>query len=295
MIKRANYKYILIALIGFLSVQNAKAVELSANTTPVQDATAKIEASHDALLNIEDNATITDAEKAEKSVEARKEIISDAIKLALTEISTLQTSLKKLPDFTKDSIESNLQAKFIAELETYEKYYKDKSDKLESVLTVDEAKLFAKEIIDYRTNTYNPAIEKMAEFQLVFYTDETINIAKTRISKILADIKKLEKLNLFKGSTVSAKMDKASELLKTATDKYLKARELVVKEEAPLEPAAEPSTITIDPIVTNISIEVEVAAPTAKELIESSLTDVKSTYEIFIQISRDIRKSLGLR
>ncbi len=292
---KKTIKYITALIIASSGVLSAAAVELSANTTPIQDATVKIEASHDALLIIEDSAIITDSEKAEKTVEARKDIIRDAITLALAEIDNLQTGLEDLPEFTKESIESRLQEKFLKELDAYLEYYDDKSKEIEKLIVAEEIKTFAKEIIDYRTNIYNPAIEKMAEFQLIFYTEETINIATSRLTKMLVDIKKLEKLNLFNLDLVSAKLDQAMKLLETAAGKYEKARELILREDAPKIVAPEVIENIIDAEPVGIVVKLEVEAPTAKELIESSLTDIKSTYDIFIQISRDIRKSLGLR
>lgn len=303
-------KYIIALAIASSGTLAAKAVEVSINTSSVEDATAKIEASHNALLNIEDSATISGAEKSEKGVEARKEIISDAISLALAEIDAMENGLDKLPEFTKESPEGKLQSKFMAQLGAYSSYYNDKAEKLSKVTTTEEAKAFAREIIDYRTHTYNPSIEKMADFQLIFYTEDTINIANSRLTKMLSDIKKLEKLGLFKPGLVNTKVDQASELLGVARSKYERSKELVLEKEAVLEPVSEtePTEINqpetaIEPIVaedetleiTDITLEAEVTPPTAKELIEASLTDVKLAYDIFIQISRDIRKSLGLK
>ena len=295
---------------SFVCASPAIAIENSPEmlASIVKDATTKIEASHDALLDIKDNATITDADKAEKGVEARKNIISDAILLSLAEIESIRVDFSKIAKLDDKSIENGLLSKFKAELDVYTSYYEERSGNLEKVTTVDEAKAFAKEIIDYRTNIYNPSIEKMAEFILLFYTEETIDTTKTRMTKMLVDINKLEKLNIIKLTLISPKIDKASELLETATNKYLAARELIITagkaeitdtlpETAPqIEIDAKIESEGLTELETETGIEIPMETkPTAKELIESSLNDIKSTYDIFIQISKDIRRSLGLR
>lgn len=273
------FKYTIAILVGLLGAQNALALEVAVTPSAIQDASSKIESSHGALLNIKDSAAITDAEKDEKSIVARKNIIRDAISLALIEIENVNLSLSKLPQFEAGSIEAKLKLQYMEELALYSAYYKEKTANLEKILTIEEAKALAKEIADYRSSAYNPSIEKMGEFSLIFYTAETINTATIRLSKMIADLLKLDKLNIYKITSIQPQLDKAAALIKNSSETYMQARGLVLAEPAPILEEA----------------EADEPQPTAKELIEKSLTDIKLTYDIFIQISQTVRKSLGLK
>src|SRR3989338_8892793 len=134
MIKEIKYILlaILISIMSFVCASPAIAIENSPEmlASIVKDATTKIEASHDALLDIKDNATITDADKAEKGVEARKNIISDAILLSLAEIESIRVDFSKIAKLDDKSIENGLLSKFKAELDVYTSYYEERSGNL---------------------------------------------------------------------------------------------------------------------------------------------------------------------
>lgn len=283
-------KYIIAILVGLAGVQNALAVEVAAAPSSIQDASSKIESSHGVLLDIKDSASITDAEKDEKSIVARKNIIRDAISLALIEIENVNLSLSKLPPFEAGSTEAKLKLNYTEELAVYSAYYKEKTANLEKIITIEEAKALAKEIADYRSGIYNPSIEKMGEFSLIFYAAETMNTATIRLSKMIADLLKLDKLNIYKIASIQPQLDKAAELIKNSSKTYLQARSLVLVVPAPILEEA-----PLAPEETSLETEAAEPQPTAKELIEASLTDIKLTYDIFIQISQTVRKSLGLK
>ena len=277
-----------------ISLQESATASIGWNI--LQDATTKIEQSHDELLNIRDADSLSESERATKEISARKNIVSSAISLSLVEINSLKDTLLKLPEFEDKSAERTLRNEYLEELDLYSEYYDGKTTKLAEVDTMDGVKVLAKEISDYRAGVYNPAIQRIADFSLIFYNENAIDIASSRLNKIVSDIKRLEKLNLFKTAYVKTRIDKASDLIRDSREKHVAARELVMPRkqeqydsEVKMKAGESQSSI-------KIGIEGKIATKlTAREFIEGSLGDIKSAYDIFLQISYDVRKSLGLR
>lgn len=270
----------LISLSVFLPVSKVSAEELVLNSannagtgsvsSGLKSASEQINASSDSLVNLKDSGASSPIDE----FAARKKVVADALNLANKEIIDLRTNLNELPEFSEDSREAELLSQYASALHEYLKYYSKKTNELEAVKEVDEIKQLAKEIIDFRTNIYNPMIDEIADFNLLFYTADTIGTASIRLTKINTDIKRLEKLNFIKPGLFKAKLDKSSETLRDATLSFMRAQSLI------LSPA------------DAVTVKSEVKA---RELLETSLGSVKETYEIFLQVSKDVRKALGLR
>ncbi|OGY60923.1 MAG: hypothetical protein A3F99_01690 [Candidatus Colwellbacteria bacterium RIFCSPLOWO2_12_FULL_43_11] len=274
--------------------------------TTTTEQTKPVDESVNELLEIRDDTTLTEEEKLVKEFNGRKNILTEVITLSLDEIIKLKDKLKALGEFEDQSDEKLLQDKFNSSLDGYDAYYKDQTKKLETLTTIDEAKSLAQSIKDYRENTYNPEVQSAVDFILVFYNDDVLKTANSRLDKMSGDINKLEKLGYLKAGTFSAKLKEARETLADANDMNKRAKEAILAT-APREPKAETTegdgleTKTEEVTQPESTIpsnegdaEVEVI-PTPGELITGSLNKVKGTYEIFLQIGKDLRKALGLK
>jgi len=261
---------------------------LAAETTK-PDTVNPVETSVNELLTVRDDTSLSDEDKLLKEFELRKKILSEVLTLSIDEVAKLTAKVDALPEFAENSREKELRDEFKAVLETYTAYYTEQSKKLAELTKIDETKSLAQEIKDYRDNIYNPQIQKIVNFVLLFYNDDVLKIANTRLDKISADIKKLEKLGYIKAGIFASELKLAAETLSAARALLEEAKSAVLttpkpEEETALETRATPTE------------EKEAQPPIEpNKLVEDSLNKVKSTYDIFLQISKDLRKLLGIK
>ncbi len=278
----------LIALIGANLQQPVSASEI-VMATPV-------EKSVDELLTTKDDISLSPEEKLAKEINTREKILKEALTSSLDEVNNIKARLEKLPESEKDSKEKKLKDKFMKELTNYEIYYKGQNENLDSLIansknneTLNEdLKKAIVDLKDYRENIYNPTFQKMVDFLILFYSADVLQITQTRFDKISNDIKKLEKLGLIKTGYSKLSMEKALELINDANALQAKARDLILNPNV----SNKKNSDNTEEIVGDK--KEPIAQPTPRELIETSLNKIKSTYDIFLQISKDIRKTLGI-
>ncbi len=288
---------------AFLVAGGSRAADL-------QSATSQVEKSHEELLDLNDDTVLLPQERLKKEIAARKNIITDALALSLQEISNLKDSLKELPQFPEDSREDALRQGFMADLDKFEDYYISKEEELSKTtfFMLDAVKNFAKTIVDYRDTIYNPKTADIVDFTLLFYNEDAIATAKTRLSKIMTDIKKLEKLNILKVGYFQTSLNESTELLDESTALNLEARTLILG--YPAKPTEEASSASGSPEQEGLSepapqkagdkeenalLNEAAALPEAGDLLIQSLGNIKSAYEIFVTIGKETQKILGIR
>jgi len=248
----------------------------------LKTATTQIDQSREQLLDVKDDTVLSPEDKLQKEIAARVNIVTDALSLSLQEISNLEYSMSKLPQFAANSREDALSRGFMADLKTFRDYYTAKEAEIsKATFTLDDIKNFAKTIIDYRDTVYNPKVAGVVDFTLLFYNEDALAIAKTRLVKISADIKKLEKLGIIKTDYFKTGIDKISDLLKDSGALNLKARTIILADDSDAK--------------TEIINPAEPLQPTPTELLINSLGNIKSAYEIFVQIGKDTKKILEVR
>jgi len=275
--KSSMIKYLAPLFISLLTFTPVFAIEDQIKTQ------ASIDSSVLQLGTVKDNDTLSPEDKLSQQVDARINVIGDVISLSIKELSGLRDKLNQLPEFDKESTEKRMQDDFLVKLDEYELRYNDYSNQL-SVLKDDTSDLnkldenlkdLAKQIKDYRDDTYNADAQKISNFVLLFYADTAISTTKTRLNKIKNDISKLEGFGLISKGYFKSSIDKASKLIVSAGDSRSQASDLII--------------VSLD---ENIPAKVNKIKLTPKELIENALGNVKSSYDIFLKISKDVRKTL---
>ncbi len=281
--KLQNFKISLAILTAVTALQPALAVE-----TPKPDAVNPVETSVNELLTVRDDTSLSDEDKLLKEFELRGKILSEVLTLSLDEVSKLTAKIDALPEFTEESPERKLRDEFKAALEGYATYYTDQSKKLALLTTIEQVKSLAQEIKDYRDNTYNPQIKEIVNFVLLFYNEDVLKVANTRLDKISADIKKLEKLGYIKTGAFANELKLAAQTLSDARALLEEAKNAVLNPPKPEEEIApETGTAPTEEEETQPPVE-------PNKLVESSLNKVKSAYDTFLQISKSLRKILGI-
>lgn len=265
----------------------------------------------DMLLAISDDETLTDEERFTKA----KDGLVLALNLAIEKVAKLRTSLDE-QEYDDGSLENELKADFVVSLDGYGVYYSETVVSAETLTTLQEVKGLAQEVRAYRDEIYTPGIEEIVQFILVFYTDNIIGVANDRFEKISKDINTLESLGLIKEDRFLEKMTQIETLLTEARELNVQAKDMII---IPPDKNVEEATTTISVLETDIPDD-DVSTTTVQESItdegegetvpamteeegedvesidplEASLNNVKLVYEIFLEISKDVKTTLGL-
>ncbi len=286
------WKYILTITAVAGIIGNHVALANDTSVDPVKPVTDNLSQ----LIQVKDDTSISGFEKNEKELEARLNLIKDVLKLSTDEIAKLQDKLKKLPKFSDKSREKILKTEYQKSLEDFSVYYADKSKRLAGIKFNDDAKALAEELKNYRDDIYNPEIKKIANFTILFYNAEVIKTGKVRLNKISGDISKLEKLGYLKIGVFSDKLKKAQELLSDADKLEQEATDIILAPEPVKNEGAIQKDVTAQQI-GNITDEIKVMEKPKDpgDLTSESLQNVKDTYDIFLQIGKDLKKYFGLK
>lgn len=208
----------------------------------------------------------------EKSVKA-KEDLTKALDLSLKKVSGLKSRLNEL-NFPESSREEELKSEALRDLDAYTDYYSKAKEDLEKKDSLEEVKDLAKDVKEHRDAIYTPGVEEIVRFVLVFYNEEVLGIANDRLGKIETDVKKLDKLGVIKEDDFRGKLDEAHKLLQEATNLQGEAKEIILSATS-----------------TDLAEEEK---PSAKDMIENSLNNVKDVYAIFLELNQAVKKALGL-
>ncbi|MDP2650583.1 MAG: hypothetical protein Q8P04_00590 [bacterium] len=209
----------------------------------------------------------------EEKLAKAKEDLTKALDLSLKKVDGLKSRLNKL-NFPESSREEELKNEALRNLDAYTGYYNEAKEDLEKKGSLEEVKDLAKDVKEHRDTIYTPGVEEIVRFVLVFYNEGVLGTANDRLGKIETDVKKLDKLGVIKEGDFRGKLDEAGKLLQEAADLQGKAKEIILS-------------------ATSTDL-VKEKKPSAKNMIEDSLNNVKTVYDIFLELNQVVKKSLGL-
>ncbi len=274
---------------SFAYAQMAQPDPSSINQGNIDTVLANVEGSA-AVASGEDTSELTPEEKRVKA----KENLTKALSLALEKVQGLTSDLDGR-EFPEDSLEYALRNEFLAKLDSYKVFYTDKLNTLDGLETLGDIQTLAKEIKSYRDEVYAPGVEEIVEFVLVFYSEDVINIANERFTRISADLDKLENLGLLEEGVFSQEMADAQELLAGAADLRSHAWEIMFPIEEGIDDNATSTIQEVSEEIPETGLEItEDVPPTVKELLETSLGKVKLAYGKFLEISSSVKETLGI-
>lgn len=231
---------------------------------------ASAEVPSSTLITADTNAELAPEEKLAKA----KDDLTKALDLSLKKVDSLKGRLNEL-NFPALSREEGLKGDALRDLDEYAAYYKKTKTSLEKEETLDGVKDLAKEVKEYRDTTYTPGVEKIIRFILVFYNEEVLGVTNDRLGKIEADVKKLDKLGVIKEGDFRGKLDEAIGLLKEAANLQGDAKKIILGTASSTDSEMEKKLST-------------------KGMIEKSLNNVKTVYDIFLELNQNVKKALGL-
>lgn len=267
-------------LLGLLALEPALADTSTATSTGQSQAV--IEDGISQLLEAKGNPDLSPNERLGKEITAREKIISIALTLSLKESKTMRDNFQGLPAFATSSQAYAIESGYLANLVAYDAFYKAEQGKLWSAENNpylnssdlnDSLKALANEIKDYRETFSSPQIKAMTDFYLAFYTQNSISVARDRLSKISNEVKNLEDLSILQSNAFDNDLSQANALLNEASQFDQNAQYLIL---TPVDQLNETS-----------------ASSTPEDLIKSSLIDLSKTYGILLKVGQSLSQSVG--
>ncbi len=251
------------------------------------------------LINLKDNNDLSAEEKALGETRIRKEALKKIFDLFLLEISDLQNKLNELD--LQDQQLVDIRTRTLALLQGYTEHSQELTQQLDNNLTLEGLKGLARDFKIWRETYYNPQIQILVDFLLVFGEKSALKTANTRLDKIIADLKKLENTKLIRNSDYTPNLAKAMDTLTNAYVFNQRAEKMILEKiirnqllsttTSPtvlfaMSPATSTNATSSSKVLTN--------ADEIKSLIERSIQEIKNTYTQFLEISKTIKKKLSL-
>ncbi len=262
------------------------------------------------LINLKDNSDLTNAEKEKQEISIRQEALKKIIELSKLELDDLRKKLDVVE--VTGNEQKELRKEFYDTLDLFATHYATSTEQvMQENLTLPAVKELAKQFKEWRDTYYTPQIQLLLNFLLVYNTVPVLSTADTRLEKIMSDLRKLENARLIVKSDYQRQLDQAVDHLTSAHVFQNRAEQsllAILREQAAhstttisdLETATTTATTTIPelaatttPATTTVKI-IDPRLENTKDLIRHSLEDIKSAYNNFLDISKNVKRKLGL-
>lgn len=261
--------------------------------TQLQSILKEVVSKIEEISNLKNNEALSRPDKEKKELAARKQALEKIFDLTLLEDNDLKNKLLALKEL--DEKQKNIQQALLDFLAENGSAYKELKNRLEKIETSEDAKQLAIDFKNWRHNVYNPKVEKILSFALVFQQQKILGIAKDRFKKIKSDLLRLEDARVIKKEDTAGLIKKASDNLEKAEKLNSQAEILVTKilyeEFFPATPTLNQTDIDNPEAIKLYATENpnEQTGPTVKKFIEDSLREIKTAYRLFLDIGKIVR------
>lgn len=285
--------YLTIAALLSAVVMNSGGTALAATTTnSINSSINSIQNEVNNLANIRNSTSISNSAKTAEEVAAQKKVLQGVIALSKNEINAAQEKLNNLPTFDKDSAGYVLQNNYLTELGAYSKYFAEESSIVANATTSSQLQAVATDIKNFRNSGYNSEIYDMITFTLLYYDASIISTAGSRLSSIKSDLSSLESSQLLANqSALDDEVSQAADLINTASTLHDQASDLILQTSSSTESASTTSSLNASSTATTTKAA---ANPDPRSILEKSINDIKSAYQIFIKVANSIKDQLDL-
>lgn len=268
-----------------------------------------------ALLEVKDSTTLSPQEKERKEIELKEQVVLGVLDLAKAQLKDAQSKLENIawPEGKEWEV---LRAYFNKNFDTYNQFY-DKT-RLDVVAAArayagDSLAQITKNLEKRKVGEIDPFVERATNVVIIFNTDAILTLADQRLEKITNDIEKIYSQKLVQNDKLKELLSQASDALTAAHKKNQEAKEVALNLYTPREEQESNQYIegleeklsnlsfnealSMQPITSTTSTSTPTAsstltAPTASQYLQSlivgSLKGIRSTYDIFIQMSTNV-------
>lgn len=233
------------------------------------------------------------------TTDQRIAILKQIITSSQDEIINLTDKLKGLQ---LDDQWSIARDHFIDTLATSSEHYAKIETQLDNEnISLDEIKMIAKDLKDWRESTYTSQLKEAGNLILVFQVENVRSIIEARDTKISNDLKKLDRQGLVNTDTLKKYLSQAEKSIDNARNLNDKAKDLYYTVSVlPLQPKnavkpseADASQAARDAVIADTTTQKgpeKDAQDEVRDLSTNSLKELKTAYELFFRMNDRIRK-----
>ena len=248
----------------------------------------------DELAALKENSVLSPSERTRQEITIRKEALSKIIELSNEELDALASKLAAL-DFPEKTQWAAIRERLTALIGTYADYQRATGSALASESDLAGIKDLSRAYKAWREDYYIPATRMMLNFILIAQEKAVLQTADSRLEKIISDLKKLESAQLISNGDFQSSLDLSVTHLADAGLYNKEAERLFFAALAANDFFATASVAGIRDTASSASSTAAKiqAGERIASLIEKSLTEIKSTYLGFLDISKLVKKKLG--
>lgn len=275
-------KYLAIAAAASLILGVAPAFAQATSTNEMNASINSINSEVTNLSTIEGNESIPSQTKLDEEILAQQTILDQIITLSTNEIASVETELNDLPTFATDTKEYSLESNYMAELNSYSAYFQQESTVVANAVTLSQLETVAANIKEFRDSGYNTQIYNMVTFYLLYYDEGLISDANSRLGGVGSNLTTLDNSGLLSDpDQLNSELTQATNLIASSSALQEQAALLVLQ--TPLGSSTSTASSTA---VSGNSTD-------PRTLIDQSISDIKTAYQLFIDIATDVKNQLG--
>jgi len=296
-------KILTISLIIFFAVSGGLA---NAQSAAVQNALEDVKGQVQNLVTAKDEGKTTD-------LNLRIETFKKVLDFSISEAKDLKVKLLALDKLSAETAlwRDNVVKTVSAALD----YYESQKQKIEyaDVITLETITKMASDFKEWREKNYLPAAGGADSYLLIVQEQKAVEVAEKRWQRIQKDILALQKARVKNAGQLKGMLDEAGKKISEAKkineeagglfwDNYLAPYALMLTENQTSTTSSIPKmgTTTLELATTSTSsaeanaTSSPVFQPSSiKDMVESSLNQIKEAYQIFIEMSNLVRKLLS--
>jgi len=273
------------------------------------------------LLEIKDDTTLSIEERDRLEFQLKKSIIASIIDISLTQLKDARAYTQNI-SFPQSKDWENVKSFIFDSLDTYDAYYKEAKNSLQSnELTIEGMRELAKKIEIKKTTDIDAFLRKATSIRTTFGVNEILKRADERLKKVESDVHKIYAQKLTQKDDLNVSFQKAASAVGDARTLNNKAKEIIlnlyttatssasttedrahaesfilsfenevhlfIKEHSASSTQA--STTSLDAPLS-ISITDEQKEEYLQDIIRQSAEKVRDAYNIFIQMSLDVKE-----
>jgi hypothetical protein len=293
---------IIIAITGLNTTPAFAASEVDSKLSETKEAVQK-------LLQVKDDTTISEEDRARLELQLKKSIISGIIDISSAQLKEAREQLRKL-SFPASEDWNDIKDAAFASLDAYEKFYREAKTELQtSGMTLEKTTILARKLEEKKTGEIDAFVREISNIGAVFGISDVLKLGDERLKKVGDDVEKVYAQKLVQKTELRNSLQKASQALAAGRQTNNRTKEIILHLYEPGEAASSSKSFhaalendvraylrgkTGTSTATATSSALKEVSKMQKEeylqeLIRKSAEQVRDAYDIFLQMSVSVK------
>lgn len=275
---------------------------VSAQTPEIASSLSQTKETFNKLLELKDDAKLSDEEKAAREITLKKEIIKKVLDISTKQLSEVK-DVTNHPSLQGDDWKAIREAfaRSTAEALTY---YASTSQSTDSAKDLTALKTIAQELENRKTGGIDVLVAQLHSLKTASGLMDITKLAQERLDKVTADVNKIYNQKLAKDATLKDQLSKANSSVQEAVKLDLRALEIMKQtypslEKAPADFMKALKKEMLDAKKLKQTTGGKIADPTADDISDyatylslRSIDNIKSAYDTFLSMSSVVQQYL---